>query len=126
KAVEQCRGHPLTLEDLAPLTEGQVARHEDAAPLVTVGEDAEQQLDAPAAHRHVAQLVADQQVRPVELVEEPVEGVLLLLLLQLADQPRRREEPHPQARPTRRQPESNRNMSLSRSMTPHEATIAFL
>src|SRR5207245_9701152 len=63
KAVEQCRGHPLTLKDLSPLTEGQVARHEDAAPLVAVGEDAEQQLDATAAQRDVAQLVADPQDR---------------------------------------------------------------
>src|SRR5262245_62470764 len=61
QAVEQCSSHPLALEDLAPLAERQVARHQDAAALVTVGEDSEQQLNAAAAHRHVAQFVADQE-----------------------------------------------------------------
>src|SRR4051812_14357948 len=80
QAVEECGGHPLALEDLAPLAERQIARHQDAAALVTVGEHAEQQFNAAAAHRHVAQLVADQQLRPIELREETVQGVLLLLL----------------------------------------------
>src|SRR5512146_1915883 len=76
EAVEQSRGHPLALEHLAPLAERQVARHQDAPPLVAVGEHPEQQLDAAPTHRDVAQLVADQQVRPVELAEEPAERVL--------------------------------------------------
>src|ERR1700733_8495460 len=63
EAVEQRRRHPLSLEDLAPLAERQVRRHQQAAPLVTVGEDAEQQFHTASAYRHVAQLVADQQGR---------------------------------------------------------------
>ena len=83
QSVEKCGRHPLALEDLAPLAERQVARHQDAAALVAVGKDAEQQLHAAAAHRDVAQLVADQQVRPIELGEEAVQCVLLLLLLRV-------------------------------------------
>src|SRR5436305_5739522 len=57
QAVQERRSHPLALEDLAPLAERQVARHQDAAPLVAVGEHPEQELDAAAAHRDVTQLV---------------------------------------------------------------------
>src|SRR6476659_3950507 len=66
QAVQECRRHPLTLEDLTPLAERQVARHQDAAALVAVAEYPEQELDAAAAHRDVTQLVADQQMRPIE------------------------------------------------------------
>src|SRR3954451_21927183 len=58
EAVEQRRRHPLPLEDLAPLAERQVRRHQQAATLVPVGEDAGQQLHTAPAHRNVAQLVA--------------------------------------------------------------------
>src|SRR3978361_1888455 len=59
QAVEEGAREPLALEDLPPLTERQVARHQDAATFVAVAEDAEQKLDAAAAHRDVTQLVAD-------------------------------------------------------------------
>src|SRR5512147_1977226 len=111
--VEQSRGHPLPLEHLAPLAERQVARQQDAAALVAVGEHPEPQLDAAPTHRDVAQLVADQQVRPVELAEEPVERVLLLLRLQLVDQARRREEPYPQAQGLRTRPGEVRALGRS-------------
>ena len=58
--------------------------------------------------------------------QEPVQRVLLLLLLQSVDQLGRREEPHPQARPTRGEAESNRNMSLSSSVAPDQAAVRFL
>lgn len=80
ETVEQRRRHPLALEDLAPLAKRQVARHQDSASLVTVGEHPEQQLDAAPAHGDVAQLVADQPVRPVELAQGPVQRVLLPFL----------------------------------------------
>src|SRR6185437_8354717 len=126
QAVQQRRGHPFPLEDLAPLAERQVARHQHAAALIAVAEDAEQQFDSATAQADVAQLVDDQQVRPFELAKEPVERVLLLLLLELADQLRRREELDPQARATRRQTTADRNMCLASSMTPDEATVGFL
>jgi hypothetical protein len=45
---------------------------------------------------------SDQQVGPLQLTQEPVQRVLFLRLLQLADQLLRRcEEPHPQTCPTR-------------------------
>src|ERR1700722_5742144 len=59
QAVQKRRRHPLALEDLVPLAEGEVARHQDAATLVAVGEDSEQELDPASAHRDVSQLVAD-------------------------------------------------------------------
>src|SRR5665647_3708811 len=111
--VEEGRRHPLSLEDLAPLAERQVRRHQQASPLVTVGDDPEQQLHTSSAHRHVAQLVADQQVRLLELAQEPVERVLLLLLLKSVHQLRRREEADSQARATGGQAKTNRNMCLS-------------
>src|SRR5258708_11066815 len=82
EAVEQRRRHPLPLEDLAPLAERQVRRHQQAASLVSIGEDAEQQLDAAPTHRHVSQFVADQEMGLLELAQESVHRVLLLLLLQ--------------------------------------------
>src|SRR5205085_6177453 len=112
--------------DLAPLAERQVAGHQQAATFVAVAEDAEHQFDSTAAYGHVAQLVDDHQVSTVELAEELVERVLLLLFLELADQLRCREEPYPQARATRRQAKSNRDMSLPRAVTPNQATIELL
>ena len=107
QAVQQRRRHPLALEDLVPLAEGEIARHQDAASLVAVGEHSEQELDAASAHRDVSQLVTDQQVGPIELGEEAVQRVLLLLLFQAAHQLGRREEADPQARSTRGKSESN-------------------
>ena len=49
---------------------------------------------------------------PIELGQEAVQGVLLLLLLQTADQLGRREEADSQAGSTGRQAKSNRNMCL--------------
>src|ERR1700733_14931715 len=73
ETVKQRRRHPLSLKDLAPLAERQVRRHQQAAPLVTVGEHAEQQFHASSTHRHVPQFVADQQVRLLELTQETVQ-----------------------------------------------------
>src|SRR3954468_2902280 len=103
---ERCR-HPLALEDLVPLAERKVARHQDAPTLVAVGEDSEQEFDPASAHRDVSQLVADQQVGPVELRQETIKCVLLLLLPESFNQFGRREESHPQARPTRGETETN-------------------
>src|SRR5271165_5850122 len=67
EAVQKRRGHPLALEDLVPLAEGQVARHQDAGALVAVGEHPEQELDAAPTQADVAQLVADQELRSLQL-----------------------------------------------------------
>jgi hypothetical protein len=65
------------------------------AKVIAVGEHAEQEFHAAAAHRYVAQFVADQQVRAIELSQEAIERVLLLLLLQAAHQLGHREEAYP-------------------------------
>jgi hypothetical protein len=70
QSVEQCRRHPFPLEDLVPLAERQVRRHQQAASLVAIPEDAEQQLDSATAHRHVPQLVTDQQLSTIQLLQE--------------------------------------------------------
>ena len=44
QTVQKSRRHPLALEDLVPLAERKIARHQDAATLVAVGEDSEQEF----------------------------------------------------------------------------------
>src|SRR5512144_3274799 len=78
EAIQESRRHPFTLEDLPPLAERQVARNQDAPPLVPDGEHPELQLHTAPGHRDVPKLSTEQQVRPVQLAEKPVEGVLLL------------------------------------------------
>src|SRR5262249_38678633 len=126
KPVEQGGGHPLALEHLPPFTERQIARHQDAPPLIAVGEDPEEQLDAASAHRHVAQLVADQQMSPVQPPEESVQRILLLFSLELADQTCCREEPYPQSGPTRCQAPPNCQMCLPSSVTSYKAAIELM
>src|SRR5205085_11196198 len=71
--IQQGRCHPLALEYLPPFAERQIARHQQTPTLVTVGEHLEQQLGPGPAKRQVAQLVADQQVRAIQLVQHAVE-----------------------------------------------------
>src|SRR5512144_1552788 len=112
KPVQKGGSHSLALEDLAPFAEREIARHQDAAALVAIGEDPKQQLNPTPTHRHVAQLVADHQVRPVELGQEAVQRELLLFLLQPTHQLGRREETDSQACATGGKAQSNRDMSL--------------
>src|SRR5208337_2416613 len=118
KSVQERCCHSLALEDLAPFAERKIARHQDAAALVAIGEDPEQQLHPAPTHRHVAQLVADQQVRPVELGQKAVQRELLLFLLQPTHQFGRREETDSQACATGSKAQSNRDMSLPSSVVP--------
>jgi len=71
----------------------QVRRHQNTTPRRPVSENAEQPLHAAPVHRHIAWLVADQQVGPVQMVQDSVQRVLLLFFLQPGDQLRRHEEP---------------------------------
>jgi len=75
QSVQQRGGHPIALEHLAPVAERQIARDQQACSLVAIGEDLEQKLGSRAAEAEVAQLVADQEVRLVEVSEEAVELV---------------------------------------------------
>src|SRR5205809_476509 len=47
--VKECRGHPLALEDLAPLPERQVADDQQTSPLAAVREDLKQEFLSSAA-----------------------------------------------------------------------------
>ena len=69
-----------------PVGIDRVVGEQQPPPLVTLGEYLEQQLGSPTAERQVAQLVADQQVRAVQLGQQPIQAVLLVSLVQLVDQ----------------------------------------
>src|SRR5262249_59602620 len=56
QSVHQRRCHPLPLEDLPPLAERQVARHQQTPPLVPLREHLEQQLGPRTAEPHAAHL----------------------------------------------------------------------
>ena len=102
ESIQERSGHPLSLEDLAPVAERQVTGDQHAGALVAVAKHAEQELDAAATERHVSQLVADQQVRSLQLPQESIQRVLLLGLFELANQLRGREERHTQTLPASR------------------------
>ncbi len=118
QAVQQGRRHAFALEDLAPLTERQIAGDQETGPLIPIRKDLEQQFGAGPAERQVSQFIADQQVHPIELAQEAIELILLLHLLQTCDQSRRREEPHPPTGPADRQTQGNRQVCFPDSRTP--------
>jgi hypothetical protein len=124
--VQESPGHALSLENLAPLAERQVAGDEHTGTLVAVAEDPEQEFDATATERHISQLVADQQVRPLQLPEEFVQRVLLLSLFELADQLRRREEAHPQTLSASSLAQGDGDVTLPSSLTPDKAAIVIM
>ncbi len=124
--VQQSRRHAFALEDLAPFAERQVAGDQQAGPFIPIREDLEQQFGAGPAERQVAQLVADQQIHPVELVQEPVQLVLLLCLLQASDQSGGRIEPDPPTGPAGGQSQGNGQMSLADPLTAQQAEILVL
>src|SRR4249920_2616052 len=80
KPVQKRSGHPLSLEDLAPVAKRQVARDQHAGALVALAKHPEQELDTATTERHVSQLVADQQLGPFQLPQELIQRVLLLSL----------------------------------------------
>ena len=92
QAVQSCGRHPLAVEDLAPVAEGQIAGDQQAAAFVAVGEDLEQQLGSGAAERQVAEFIADQKIRAIQLIQKTIELIILLFLFQKIHQPGRRVE----------------------------------
>lgn len=124
--VQQGRRHAFALEDLTPLAERQVAGDQQTGPFIPIGEDLEQQLGPGPAERQVAQLIADQQIHPVELAQEAIQLVLLLGFLQPRDQRRRRVEPDPPAGPAGGQTQGNRQVRFADSGIPDKAQIVVL
>src|SRR5260370_10849411 len=124
--VQQRSGHPLSLEDLAPVAKRQVTGDQHAGALVAIAKDPEQELDAATTERHVSQLVADQQVRPLQLPEEFIQRVLLLSLFELADQLRGREEAHPQTLPASGLAQGYGDVSFPSSLTSDKTAIVLM
>src|SRR5260370_2027800 len=124
--VQQSSGHPLSLEDLAPVTKRQVTGDQHAGALVAIAKDPEQELDAATTERHVSQLVADQQVRPLQLPQEFIQRVLLLSLFELADQIRGCEEAHAQTLPASGLAQGDGDVRFPSSLRPDKATIVLV
>ena len=124
--VQQGRRHAFALEDLAPLTERQVAGEQQTGPFIPIREDLEQQLRSGPTEREVSQLIADQQIDPIELAQEAVQLILLLGFLQACDQRGRRVELDPPTGPTGRQTQGNRQMGFPDSRIPDQAEILVL
>jgi len=124
--VQQGSRHAFALEDLAPLTEGQVAGEQQTGPFIPIREDLEQEFGPGPTERQIAQLIADQQIHPVELSQEAVQLVLLLRFLQTSDQRGRRVEPDSPARAAGGQTQGNRQVRLADSGTPQEAEVLVL
>jgi hypothetical protein len=97
QAVQQSGRHPLAVEDLAPVAEGQVTGDQQASPLVALGEHLKQEFSSRAVEGQVPQLVAGQQIGLVQLAEKPILLVLLLGLFQAVEQLRGLKEPDPAA-----------------------------
>ena len=58
QTIQERRRHPLALKDLPPVAEREVARDQQALPLVAVRKDLKQQLRPGPAEREVAQFLS--------------------------------------------------------------------
>ena len=116
--VQQSGRHSFPLKHLLPFAEGEIAGDQEGGPFVAIGEHLKQQFRSAAIKRQVTQLVADQQVKLVELPQEPIELVLLLRFFQSVDQRGRCEEPHALAQAARRHSQGDRHVRLAGSRTP--------
>src|SRR2546427_12716233 len=75
--IEDCRGEDLVIEDLAPVDEALVARDDEAGSFVAPDEQAEEQACFLAGQWEVTQLVQDQHARIRELLQDPLEPILV-------------------------------------------------
>jgi len=74
------------LEDLAPFGEDEVGGDDDAAPLVPLGQEGEQNLHLLLALLDVAQIVEDDDLEAVEAPEFPLQLIVPLGAQQATDQ----------------------------------------
>ena len=124
--VQQRRGHAFALEDLSPLAERQVARDQDAAAFVPVGEDLEQQLHPRAAEADIAQLVHDQQVDLLKHRQHPLQPVVLLCFLELVHQRLSRGELHAPTRSARGLAQCDRKVGLTGAAVADQCRVIVL
>ena len=82
QAVEQHGATALTLEDLPSIAEGRVTGDLENRPLVVVYEHPGERPGAAATDRNVVQFVFNQQVRLLQLGQEPANLLLLLRIVQ--------------------------------------------
>ena len=92
EAVQQSGRHAFALKNLAPIAERQIARQQQAAAFVAVGEHLEQQLCSAATERQVTQFIHDQQISAIQLSQKTIQQVRLLLLFEQVHESRSREE----------------------------------
>lgn len=95
QAVQQSGRHAFTLEDLAPVTEGEVARDEQTATFVAIGEHLKQQFRPRSTKRQVSEFIDDQEIKFVQTFQHAIQRELFLRFFQLIDQRRGREEFRP-------------------------------
>ncbi len=124
--VQQGGGHAFALEDLVPVAEREIAGDQQAAAFVAVGEHLEQQLGSGAAERQVAEFIDDQQVNPVELLQQRVQSELLLCFFELVHQSRRCEELRPHAFTAGGQAKCDRQVSLPSAGLAEQTDIGVL
>jgi hypothetical protein len=62
------------MEDLVPLAKRVIARHQHAGTFISVTENAKHELNPAATHGDIAELIADQQLRPLQLAQESIQG----------------------------------------------------
>ena len=75
--IEQCPGEPLVAEDLGPLLEGEIGRHEHALPFVGATEHFKKQFGPRFGKRYVSQFIQDNQILTFELLVQALECLFL-------------------------------------------------
>ena len=86
ESVEECAGESLVAEDLGPLLEGEVGRHQNALPFVGTAEHLEEQLGAGLGEGHVAELIENEQMLFLDAFEETFELPLFARFEKLGDE----------------------------------------
>ena len=124
--VQQGRRHAFALEDLVPVAEREVAGDQQAAAFVAVGEHLEQEFGPRAAERQIAEFIDDQQVDPVEFLQQCVQRELLLRLFELIHQSRCGEEPGADAFTAGGQAKCDRQVSLPSAGLAEQTDIGVL
>ena len=69
--IQQRAGQPLAAQHLGLLGKGQVGRHQQAGALIRPAHHLEEQLRPGLGEGHVAQLIQQEQVQPLQLRPTP-------------------------------------------------------
>lgn len=92
--IQQGGRHAFALEDLTPIAERKIARQQQTAAFVTIGENLKQQLRAAAAERQISKFIHDQQIGAIQLRQITIKQIRLLFFFEQIHQSRSREETH--------------------------------